>query len=222
MVERIELEDVVVEIDDAEMRIIPTSGDVESSIYDILEGLVTDHGFEWIAPEEICALTDADIIGRGVVRDGEEILSVDDLFWDSNYMVTDLARELALGRCVSMVRSNNKYEAEIKLAATLLQRVRNAESDFVLRINPWGIQVDVRKVPDWPWEPVLLSETNNYEAIHFRCERYGQEVIGVMESEEYRESGVEVNGMRYIDALIKVDWPSLLALRRGIRRITIT
>jgi len=204
MVERIELESVTIELTDAAMIIEPT-GEIEGTMHDVLEELVTDHGFEWIAPEEIGALTDADIIGRGVVRDDDgEILSIDDIFWDMDYAVVDSVGRLARGEQALLVRQPTREEAEFDYAATLLRRINNIKSDFIVSVNPWGIQVKIDEVLNWPWEPTLISELGEYETVHFRCERAGVEAIGVIEADRYESSGIRINGMSYVDALIEL------------------
>ena len=65
-----------------------------SALSTVLEEAVAN-GWDWIYPDEISALTDAPILGIGVVRDDHgKLLGVDRLYWHQNYQVEDPIREL--------------------------------------------------------------------------------------------------------------------------------
>lgn len=80
-------------------------------IYELLEGFVCNGDYDWINPEDIGALTDADIIGVVVYAgDTDEIEDVPVVYWDEQYCIRDTMKDLVAGKTVQwMGGSDNKW-----------------------------------------------------------------------------------------------------------------
>src|SRR5687767_457297 len=68
--------------------------DSEQFMHDLFEWH-TCNGWEWIAPEEIGALTDAPILSDSVERDDQgRLMKVGDVYWFPNYQVESAVQTL--------------------------------------------------------------------------------------------------------------------------------
>ena len=66
----------------------------------------TSNGWDWIYPDEIDSMTEAPILGIGIIRDAKGILlGVDRVYWHSGYQTEDPIRELCDQGKVSFLRS---------------------------------------------------------------------------------------------------------------------
>lgn len=62
------------------------------------------NGWEWIAPEEVAALTSGEIITDDAERDDDgNLLAVGRVYWNSYYAVHDTLADLRAGRTVTWV-----------------------------------------------------------------------------------------------------------------------
>lgn len=68
--------------------------DPNASISDVLASYL-ENGWEWVAPEDIGALTSGDIITDDIERDDQgNVLRVGRVYWDESYQVRDSVEEL--------------------------------------------------------------------------------------------------------------------------------
>jgi len=72
----------------------------EEDIGEIFEDVIGNTSLDWIAPEEIEALTDAPILGEVERDDHGEITKTHNIWFYPDYMVTDPAEELKEGRTI--------------------------------------------------------------------------------------------------------------------------
>lgn len=86
--------------DDGNLRIALAPGvtredfDPNASISDVLASYL-ENGWEWVAPEDIGALTSGDIITDDIERDDQgNVLRVGRVYWDESYQVRDSVEEL--------------------------------------------------------------------------------------------------------------------------------
>jgi len=68
----------------------------EEALSTLLEDHMANSSWEWLAPEEIGALTSAMILTQDAERDDEGVLKrVGRVYWDPNYQVRSTVEELA-------------------------------------------------------------------------------------------------------------------------------
>lgn len=66
----------------------------------------TNNGWDWIYPDEVDSLTEAPILGTGIIRDTSgTLVGVDRVYWYSSYLAEDPLRELRDTGKVSFLRS---------------------------------------------------------------------------------------------------------------------
>ena len=76
----------------------------DAIMHEVFEPLIANGGFDWIAPEEVGALTDAPIIGLVSRDDQGNITGVEELYWFPNYQVKSPIETLANTGTVTFTR----------------------------------------------------------------------------------------------------------------------
>lgn len=70
-------------------------------LYELLEDILTNSEWDFVRPEEISALTSADILSDTTIRDDQgTLLSVDRVYWDSSYQTDSTIEALLAGKSV--------------------------------------------------------------------------------------------------------------------------
>ncbi len=78
-----------------ELKEAVAAGNTQNALIDLLEHIIANSDIDWIRPEEIGAMTDAPIFGHIDRNDQGEVVSVGDVWWYPNYMVSDPIEVLA-------------------------------------------------------------------------------------------------------------------------------
>jgi hypothetical protein len=99
-----------------ELKEAVESGKTDQALHDLFEHMIGNSDIDWIQPEEIGALTEAPIFGHIDRDDQGNVVSVGDVWWYPNYMVTDPIAELAETGTVTFEGEPNNGKEDVDIA----------------------------------------------------------------------------------------------------------
>jgi len=91
------------ELDNGNLEIFPKETlkeDEQLDLYEIFEDVIGNSILDWVAPEDIGALTDAPLLGEVDISDEGEITEVHNIWWFPNYAIVDPEKELREGNSI--------------------------------------------------------------------------------------------------------------------------
>lgn len=94
---------IMEELSNGDLKIIPKETIEEDEVKDIgeiFEDVIGNTGLEWVAPEDIEAMTEAPILGEVERTDKGEITKIHNIWWYPDYMVKNPADELKAGEFI--------------------------------------------------------------------------------------------------------------------------